>query len=146
MIGERITDMQGLVRHHYGEGGKNKSAAAQPGVVGPAWSKTDAFHMMRSWWCDAPCAINKYDDKGRLKGYVEGELAGYTLMTITQMRDHLVLYHQNAGANIDRDFLNSLIQRADAIEKGFNDARKAQEAADAEELEKARKQFGYKAS
>lgn len=143
MTGELIMDLNGLIRHHNGDGLKKSS---QPGVVGPKLTKSDERLMMRTFWCDHWCPVNKYDEDGNpdrktLKEGQDANLAGYTLMTITQMRDHLVDYHVAKGHYVDSDFLASIAQRAAEIEAGMNQMRKAREEVEANELTEAKKAF-----
>lgn len=137
--------LKNLIRHHYGSG--ERGAGASPGVVGPTWDASDAAHMMRTWWCDTPCVINHYqeDSPNELipKHPRVQSIGYYELMTITQMRDHLVSYHIPAGAHVDPDFLQMLTERASNIEAGFNQMRKAKEEKEALELAATKKQFGY---
>ena len=145
MTGERKMDLGNLHWLQMGNSDGRKPGDI-PGVLGPSLKASDGELMMRAFACGHMCPVNKYDEDGKpdKRTLVDGQdefWAGYTQMTITQMRDHLVDYHVPKGHYVDADLLKRINRRAKEIEQSLNDRRRAQEAVDAKELEDANKTF-----
>src|SRR5688572_461694 len=129
-LSTRLHDL--VTRQISNDGGRTSSQE----IYGPDLNHGDDVHMQPSWTCMPMCPVNKYDE--------DGNVTHYALMNILQMRDHLRYFHQEKGDVIYEPWVDQLLEpRCKKIEGGFNQLRKAQEEADAKELEKIRKEFGF---